>query len=287
MVPQAYNPLWPNDFLWQHRCGSILAQVMACCLMAPSHYLNQCWRIIKGVLWQSHESNDPATIVNDKFENYIFKFTATSPRGQWVNGVKYVADVHISRAPEFGGLDYGTDPRSLTHWGRDEVDAISQTTFSNAFSWKKMSEFRLKFPLKFVPKSPIDNIPELFQIMAWRRPGDRPLSEAMMVSFLTHICVAQPQWVNPLSNGTSHVISPRKGPMNTCPGLCTLVQWYNGIYFHLSFPGKIDFPQQKKMSLFSFITLSTLNTTMNKINICSAPDISLFTPCLHNKCHVL
>ena len=33
-------------------------------------------------------------------------------------------------------------------------------------------------------------------MMAWRRPGDKPLSEPMMVSLLTHICVTQPQWVN-------------------------------------------------------------------------------------------
>ena len=33
----------------------------------------------------------------------------------------------------------------LTHWGRDKMDAISQTTFSNAFSWMKMFECRLKF----------------------------------------------------------------------------------------------------------------------------------------------
>ena len=33
----------------------------------------------------------------------------------------------------------------LTHWGRDKMAAISQTTFSNAFSWMKMYEFRLKF----------------------------------------------------------------------------------------------------------------------------------------------
>ena len=32
-----------------------------------------------------------------------------------------------------------------THWGRDEMDAITQTTFSSAFFWKKMFEFRLKF----------------------------------------------------------------------------------------------------------------------------------------------
>ena len=33
----------------------------------------------------------------------------------------------------------------LTHWGRDRMDAISQTTFSSALSWMKMFEFRLKF----------------------------------------------------------------------------------------------------------------------------------------------
>ena len=32
--------------------------------------------------------------------------------------------------------------------------------------------------------------------MAWRRSGDMPLSEPMMTSLLTHICVTQPQWVN-------------------------------------------------------------------------------------------
>ena len=32
----------------------------------------------------------------------------------------------------------------LIHWGRDEIDAALQTTFSNAFSWMKMYEFRLE-----------------------------------------------------------------------------------------------------------------------------------------------
>ena len=31
--------------------------------------------------------------------------------------------------------------------------------------------------------------------MAWRRPGDKPLSEPMVISLLTHICVTLPQWV--------------------------------------------------------------------------------------------
>ena len=50
--------------------------------------------------------------------------------------------------------------------------------------------------LKFVPKGPINNIPALVQIMTWRRSGDKPLSEPMIVSLSTHICVTRPQWVN-------------------------------------------------------------------------------------------
>ena len=51
----------------------------------------------------------------------------------------------------------------------------------------------IKFSLQFVPKGPINNIPVLVQIMAWRRPGNKPLSETVMVSLLTHICVPRSQ----------------------------------------------------------------------------------------------
>ena len=53
----------------------------------------------------------------------------------------------------------------------------------------------IKVSLKFVPEGPINNIPALVRIMAWRRPGDKPLSEPMMVRSPTHICVTRPQWV--------------------------------------------------------------------------------------------
>ena len=78
----------------------------------------------------------------------------------------------------------------LTHWGRGTMAAIFQMTFSNAFSWMKMSGFRLRFP-----KGPINNISALVQIMAWCHPGDKPLSEPMMVNLLMHICVTRPQWL--------------------------------------------------------------------------------------------
>ena len=51
------NSLLPSDVIWQHRFGTTLVQVMACCLTAPSHYLNQFWLTISEVLWHSPEGN--------------------------------------------------------------------------------------------------------------------------------------------------------------------------------------------------------------------------------------
>ena len=77
--------------------------------------------------------------------------------------------------------------------GRHFADDTFKRFFQNESIW-----ISIKISLKFVPNAPINNIPSLVQIMAWRRPGDKPLSEPMMVNLLTHICVTQPQWVNSL-----------------------------------------------------------------------------------------
>ena len=75
--------------------------------------------------------------------------------------------------------------------GRHFPDDIFKCIFLN-----ENARISLKKSLKFVPKVRINNIPALVQIMAWRRTGDKPLSEPMVVSLLTHICVTRPQWVN-------------------------------------------------------------------------------------------
>ena len=65
--------------------------------------------------------------------------------------------------------------RCLTHWSRDGchfADDIFKCIFFN-----ENILISLKIILQFVPKFP----PTLAQIMAWRQPGDKPLSEPMMV----------------------------------------------------------------------------------------------------------
>ena len=41
-------------------------------------------------------------------------------------------------------------------------------------------ELSIKISMKFVPKDPTENIRALVQIIAWRRTGDKPLSEPTM-----------------------------------------------------------------------------------------------------------
>ena len=80
--------------------------------------------------------------------------------------------------------------------GRHFPDDIFKSIFLNEHVW-----ISINISLKFVPRGPINNIPTLVQVMAWRRSGDKPLSEPMMVRLPTHICITQPQWVNLLAPG--------------------------------------------------------------------------------------
>ena len=139
----------------------------------------------------------------------------------------------------------------LTHWGRDKWPPFSRRHFQSIFLNENVW-ISLKISLKFVPKVPINNIPALVLIMACRRPGDKPLSEPMMVCLLTHKYVTRPQsvnslWLNSLfppgrcDSDLKNVISEhmlqisfwitsneaalRWIPQNTFGGKLTLVQW--------------------------------------------------------------
>ena len=65
---------------------------------------------------------------------------------------------------------------------------ILKHIFFNESAW-----ILIKITLKFVRKGPANNIAALVQIIAWHRPGDKPLFEPVMVSSPTHIRVNRPQ----------------------------------------------------------------------------------------------
>ena len=84
------------------------------------------------------------------------------------------------------------------------MDAILQMTLWHAFSWMKVFEFWLKFHWRLSLRVLLNNIPGLVQIMAWSRPGNKPLSEQIMVILLTHYASLG---LNELIRCTSHVLS--------------------------------------------------------------------------------
>ena len=96
-----------------------------------------------------------------------------------------VGQVHLSLRPRQNGRLFADD------------------TFKHIFLNENI-RISIKISLKFVANGLINNIPALVLIMAWRRPGDKPLSDPMMVRSLTHICVTRPQWVNSLRPGDMH-----------------------------------------------------------------------------------
>ena len=90
------------------------------------------FKMCKFVSWCDHRPRAIATCIAD-FAAWAEKLLVTCVLGWKVKAQLWI----ISRPNE-------SDPQWLTHWGRDKMDVISQTTFSSTFSWMKMFEFRLK-----------------------------------------------------------------------------------------------------------------------------------------------
>ena len=91
---QWINSLWPSDAIWRQRSGSTLAQVMACCLTAPSHYLNQCLLIISKVWWHSSEGNFTEDISASNHCKWLEKYSSKIPlKSPWANELRWTCQI--------------------------------------------------------------------------------------------------------------------------------------------------------------------------------------------------
>ena len=146
--------------------------------------------------------------------------------------------------------------------GRYFADDIIKCIFLNENAW-----ISLTISLKFVPKVRINKIPSLVQIMAWRRPGDKPLSEPMMVKLPTHVCVTRPQWVKMIL----HVYVTKMGSNRSY--YLTLLSYNSCTYF--TFRSK---PRRSQHDGCDFVTTFS-NALCWKENACVLIQISLkFVP---------
>ena len=86
------------------RSGSTLAQVMACCLKAPSHYLNQCWLIINSQ--EITQLGNSAINHWNYLENKVPKISFKFPRGQWVKIPSKYTEAPTATSPGWESVFY-------------------------------------------------------------------------------------------------------------------------------------------------------------------------------------
>ena len=91
--------------------------------------------------------------------------------------------IYIISVPLQCCMEYDVNTLRLRQYGCHFPDDIIKLICLN-----ENVSILLKVSLKFVRKVQFNNIPALIKIMVWLQPGDKSLSEPMMVSLLTHIC---------------------------------------------------------------------------------------------------
>ena len=170
----------------------------------PGHKLNQCWNIVISDLG-THFSELPSKIHAFSFKKMHLKMSSAKWR-QFCVGLsvlnliitEFSSLVGLTRCPrvdddrisQTGGLIWRLSMLRIT----SELYGIGFNTLrprqngryfpGNIFKWISLNEnvwVSINISLKFVPRGPFNNIPTLVQVMAWRRPGDKPLSEPMIV----------------------------------------------------------------------------------------------------------
>ena len=154
------NSLWLNDDIRQQSSRWTMSQIKSCCLMAPSHYLKQCWLLISALLWNSPESNFTANahpiIPYYEYENYIFDITTMPP----------LTNIRISwHLPLYIIL----------------LALLYKYISKNYFDWWIVSKFQ--GPMTHWAELQIYaslNEPSLVHIMAWCMADAKPLSEPIL-----------------------------------------------------------------------------------------------------------
>ena len=131
------NPMWPNDAIWRHKSGSTWAKVVACCLMTPSHYVNQCRLVINGTLWHAPDSNvTKSTQEFNPFREWEISTSLMSFKKSKERSAYHFDDL-IWQSSLFAERIFDIIEVCLK-------DAILQTLFSNAFSWRMIFTSGLK-----------------------------------------------------------------------------------------------------------------------------------------------
>ena len=143
---------------------------MACCLTAPSHYLNQCWLIIHEVSWHSSEGNFTGPAQDSypwyKFENYQLKMTARSPSAQWINSLR-PDDAYIHKKTHQHWFRQWLVAWSVPSHCLNQCWGIVNWTLRNKLQWNFNQNSQL-----FIHKDAFENVVwKMAAILSWAQCG--------------------------------------------------------------------------------------------------------------------
>ena len=170
------------------RSESTVAQVMACWLTAPSHYLNQCWLIISEVQWHSYYRGRAVSqkMPQPSVTKIYLKITYLKLHSNFPGANELTNDIF---------QDYFTGQFIWVHWYASANEAILMK-MGKLIIWTKTYQcvhfmtgilYTIAIiHIHFHAFMPCDAYmrqqtrPSLVQIMAWRLFGAKPLSEPML-----------------------------------------------------------------------------------------------------------
>ena len=152
--------------------------VLICPLLSTNFLFNMLWKI-QLLQWNWSSGLQHRKVTGQTHHQHTSKYDKTINwtvnLSQYIDGFMLKGHNSSANAQELY-LFYVNTLRPKTKW----------TPFRRRYFQMHFIEWNvstaIKNSLRFVPKGPINNIPALVQIMAWRRPGNKPLSEPMMVS---------------------------------------------------------------------------------------------------------
>ena len=157
----------PSDAIWWHKSMSTLAQVMAWCLTAPSHYLNQCWLIISRVL--------PRAISYELLKNQILEVSLKIARLKSIHspfsrGHQWVRQ---NKAPSCCAIlvytDYTNQSIAAWYYQRRDMCAMANS--------KKHEDYALLSICEGIHQSLMDSHTKdqwrIKRVMSWCHPGNQ------------------------------------------------------------------------------------------------------------------
>ena len=111
------DSLWPSDIIMVSEILVNTGQLMAYCLMPPSHYLNQCCLAISEILWHSFQSSVNLN-TQDINHQVVFEIAHLTWQAHFWEDNELIGCHWCLQAVDCGGICQSLSSISFNDWGK-------------------------------------------------------------------------------------------------------------------------------------------------------------------------